>query len=90
MVHSYVAQVAALNSEVSEMKAELADLAAALGGGVFTDPGAAAAEVAAQLDHAEERLATLRVRSIVQRTHYAKDACVEEVLWKRRLRFGVG
>ena len=49
------------------MKAELADLAAALGGGVFTDPGAAAAEVAAQLDHAEERLATLRVRSIVQR-----------------------
>ena len=50
------------------MKAELADLAAALGGGVFTDPGAAAAEVAAQLDHAEERLATLRVRSMSRKS----------------------
>ena len=59
--------MAALNTEVSAVKAELADLAGAMGGGVFTDPGAAAAEVVAQLDHAEERLATLRVRSISER-----------------------
>ena len=60
------------------MKAELAELAAALGGGVFTDPGAAAAEVAAQLDHAEERLATLRVRSTLQRIPSMNNACVDE------------
>lgn len=68
IINLYGAQVAALNSEVSAMKAEMADLAAALGGGVFTDPGAAAAEVTAQLDHAKERLATLRVPSTLQRT----------------------
>ena len=64
------------------MRAEVADLAAALGGGVFTDPGAAAAEVAAQLDHAEERLAMLRVRGI------AKSSMPHDICPGGRKRYG--
>ena len=58
-------QAAALAAEVAAMKGELLDMAAGLGGGVFVDPGAAAAEVVLQLDHAQERIAVLRVRCLL-------------------------
>ena len=55
-------QAAGLAAEVAATKGELAALASGLGGSVFVDPGAAAAEVVLQLDRAQERIAVLRVR----------------------------